>query len=69
MTSNLLREKLKIILQTYDSLSRQNGIVEKDMLLAGLYGKLEIDEAEELIRHLLREGILKLTRSNILEKQ
>jgi hypothetical protein len=62
MTSNL-REKLKIILQTYDSISRQNGIVEKDTLC----GKIEIDEAGELIRHLLKEGILKVTRSNILE--
>ena len=68
MTSNPLRQKLKIILDTYDSLLRQNGVVEKDSLLSGLYGKIEIDEAEELISYLVKEGILRVMRHNILEK-
>jgi len=52
---------MQLILQTFDSLSRQNGIVEKDLLLSALYGKINVDEAEELMTYLIREGILKVT--------
>lgn len=68
MGSNPLRQKLKIILETFDSLSRQNGVVEKDVLLYALYGKVEVDEAENLISHLITEGILKAAQPGILEK-
>jgi len=59
---------MKLILQTFDSLSRQNGIVEKDLLLSGLYGKINVDEAEELMTYLIREGILKVTETGHIEK-
>jgi hypothetical protein len=68
MRSNPLRQKLKVILETFDSLSRQNGVVEKDVLLSALYGKVEVDEAENLISHLVMEGILKAAQPGILEK-
>jgi hypothetical protein len=68
MRSNPLRQKLKVILETFDSLSRQNGVVEKDVLLSALYGKVEVDEAEDLISHLITEGILKAAHPGILEK-
>jgi hypothetical protein len=59
---------MKLILETFDSLSRQNGIVEKDLLLSALYGKINVDEAEELMTYLIKEGILKLTETGIVEK-
>ena len=59
---------MKLILETFDSLSRQSGIVEKDMLLSALYGKIELGEAEELTNHLIKEGILRVTQTGILEK-
>lgn len=59
---------MKLILQTFDSLSRQNGIVEKDSLLSALYGKINIDEAEELMNYLIREGILKITETGLIER-
>jgi hypothetical protein len=68
MRSNPLRQKLKVILETFDSLSRQNGVVEKDVLLSALYGKVEVDEAEDLISHPITEGILKAAHPGILEK-
>ena len=68
MRSNPLRENMKLILETYDSLSRQNGIVEKDLLLSALYGKINADEAEELMTYLIKEGILKVTETGIIEK-
>jgi hypothetical protein len=68
MRSNPLRQKLKVILETFDSLSRQNGVVEKDVLLSALYGKVEVDEAEDLISHLITEGIPKAAQPGILEK-
>jgi len=68
MRSNPLRQKLKVILETFDSLSRQNGVVERDVLLSALYGKVELDEAEDLISHLITEGILKTAQPGILEK-
>ncbi len=68
MSSNPLRQKMKLILQTFDSLSRQNGIVEKDSLLSALYGKINIDEAEELMNYLIREGILKITETGLIER-
>ena len=68
MTSNPLRQKIRLILQTFDSLSRQNGIVEKDLLLSALYGKINVDEAEELMTYLIREGILKVTETGLIEK-
>ena len=68
MRSNPLRQKLKVILETFDSLSRQNGVVEKDVLLSALYGKVEVDEAEDLIGQLITEGILKAAQPGILEK-
>jgi hypothetical protein len=68
MRSNPLRQKLKVILETFDSLSRQNGVVEKDVLLSALYGKVEVDEAEDLISHLIAEGIIKTAQRGILEK-
>ena len=68
MTSNPLRQKIKLILETLDSLSRQNGIVEKDVLLSALYSKLDVEEAEELMTQLIKEGILKVTQTGIIEK-
>jgi len=68
VTSNPLRQKIRLILQTFDSLSRQNGIVEKDLLLSALYGKINVDEAEELMTYLIREGILKVTETGLIEK-
>lgn len=68
MTSNPLRQKIKLILETLDSLSRQNGIVEKDALLSALYSKLDVEEAEELMTYLIKEGILKVTHTGIIEK-
>ena len=59
---------MKLILETFDSLSRQSGIVERDTLLSALYGKIELVEAEELINHLIKEGILRVTQTGILEK-
>lgn len=59
---------MKLILQTFDSLSRQNGIVEKDLLLSALYGKINVEEAEELMTYLIREGILKVTETGLIEK-
>jgi len=66
--SNLLHEKLKTILNTFDSLSRQSGIVEKEALLSALPGVVELVEAEQLIQYLIREGILNSPRAGILEK-
>ena len=68
MNSNPLRQKMRLLLETFDSLSRQNGIVEKDLLLSALYGKINVDEAEELLTHLIKEGILKVTETGVLEK-
>jgi hypothetical protein len=59
---------MKLILETFDSLSRQNGIVEKDLLFSALYGKINVDEAEELMSILINEGILKVTQYDIIEK-
>ena len=59
---------MKLIVETFDSLSRQNGIVEKDLLLSALYGKIDVDEAEELMTYLIKEGILKVTDAGIIEK-
>jgi hypothetical protein len=68
MNPNPLRQKIRLILETFDSLSRQNGIVEKDLLLSALYSKIDIEEAEELITHLINERILKLTQTGVIEK-
>ena len=68
MASNPLGQKIKLILETFDSLSRQNGVVEKDALLSALYSKIDIDEAEELMSHLIKEGILKVMQTGIIEK-
>ena len=68
MAPNPLRQKIKLILETFDSLSRQNGVVEKDVLLSALYSKIDVDEAEELMTHLIKEGILKVTQTGIIEK-
>jgi hypothetical protein len=68
MTTNPLREKLKTILDTFDSLSRQGGVVEKDVMLSALYEKVETAEAEELINYLVKEGILQAPRPGILER-
>ncbi|HUO41565.1 MAG TPA: hypothetical protein VMU35_01225 [Methylomirabilota bacterium] len=68
MTSNPLRQKLRLILDTFDSLSRQNGIVEKDVLLSALYSKIDTNEAEELMTYLINEGILKATPTGVIEK-
>jgi len=68
LKSNPLREKLKMILDTFDSLSRQGGIVEKDTLLFSLQGKVEVSEALELIDYLVRERILQAPRPDVLEK-
>lgn len=59
---------MRLLLETFDSLSRQNGIVEKDLLLSALYGKINVDEAEELLTHLIKEGILKVTETGVIEK-
>ena len=63
-----LRQKLKTILDTFDSLSRQGGVVEKEVLLSALYGKVETAVAEELVQHLINEGILYSPRPGVLEK-
>ena len=68
MTSNPLRQKLRLILDTFDSLSRQNGVVEKDVLLSALYSKIDTNEAEELMTYLINEGILKATPTGVIEK-
>ena len=68
MTSNPLHQKLKTILDTFDSLSRQSGTVEKEALLLALPGEFEVVEAEELIQQLVKEGILNSPRAGILEK-
>ena len=68
MASNPLRQKLKTILDTFDSLSRQSGTVEKEALLLALPGEFEVVEAEELIQQLVKEGILNSPRAGILEK-
>jgi len=68
MASNPLRQKLKTILDTFDSLSRQSGVVEKKALLLALGEQVEAVEAEELIQHLVREGIFNSPRAGILEK-
>ena len=68
MTANSLHEKLRTILDTFDSLSRQGGVVEKDVMLSTLYGKMETAEAEQLINYLINEGILQEPRPGILEK-
>lgn len=68
MTSISLRQKIKIILETFDSLSRQNGIVERDVLVSALYSKIDVDEAEELMTYLIKEGILKVTQAGAIEK-
>ena len=68
MTPTPLRLKIRLILETFDSLSRQNGIVEKDLLLSALYSKIDIEEAEELITHLINERILRLTQTGVIEK-
>jgi len=66
--SNPLQLKMKLILETLDSLSRQSGIVEKDALLCALYGKIGAEEAEQLVTYLITEGILKVTATGIIEK-
>ena len=68
MSQNRLRHELKTILDTFDSLSRQNGVVERDALLFALDGKVETIEAQELIDRLVKEGILNAPRPSILEK-
>jgi hypothetical protein len=68
MASNPLREKLKKILDTFDSLLRQEGIVDEDRLLFALHGRVESQEALELIDFLITEGILRVPRPNVLEK-
>ena len=68
MTSISLRQKIKIILEAFDSLSRQNGIVERDVLVSALYSKIDVDEAEELMTYLIKEGILKVTQAGTIEK-
>lgn len=68
MTPSPLRQKLRTILDTFDSLSRQGGIVEKDTLLLALHGKVEETEALELIDYLIKEDILHAPRPDILEK-
>ena len=68
MASNPLRQKIKLILETFDSISRQNGVVTKDALLSALYSKIDVDEAEELMSHLIKEGILRVSQASIIEK-
>ena len=68
MASNPLPQKIKLILETFDSLSRQNGVVAKDSLLSALYSKIDVDEAEELMSHLIKEGILRVSQTGIIEK-
>ena len=68
MASNPLRLKLKIILDTFDSLSRQGGVVDRELMLSALYGKVETAEAEQLLTYLVKEGILQSPRPGILEK-
>ena len=68
MNPNPLRKKIRLILETFDSLSRQNGIVEKELLLSALYSKIDTEEAEELITHLINERILRLTQTGVIEK-
>jgi len=68
MASNPLHQKLKTILDTFDSLSRQSGTVEKEALLSALPQEVEAAEAEELIQHLVNERILSSPRAGIFEK-
>lgn len=55
---SFLRERVRAVLQTFDSLSRQKGFVEKEELLTVLSGKVDADEAEEIIDKLLQEGLV-----------
>ena len=65
---SFLRQRVRAVLQTFDSLSRQKGLVEKEELLAALSGKVEADEAEEIIEKLLQEGLLCSPRPGVFEK-
>jgi len=65
---SFLRERVKTVLQAIENLSRQKGLVEKEELLAALSGKVEADEAEEIIDKLRHEGLLCSPRRRVLEK-
>lgn len=65
---SFLRERVRAVLQTFDSLSRQKGFVEKEELLTVLSGKVDADEAEEIIDKLLQEGLVCSPRPGVLER-
>jgi hypothetical protein len=65
---SFLREKVRAVLDTFDSLQRQAGAVEKDELLSALSGRVEADEAEEIIDKLVKEGLLCSPRPGLLER-
>ena len=65
---SFLRERVRAVLDTFDSLQRQAGAVEKEELISGLSGRVEADEAEDIIGKLLKEGLICSPRPGLLEK-
>jgi DNA replicative helicase MCM subunit Mcm2 (Cdc46/Mcm family) len=65
---SFLRERVRAVLDTFDSLQRQAGAVEKEELISALSGRVEADEAEDIIDKLLKEGLICSPRPGLLEK-
>jgi DNA replicative helicase MCM subunit Mcm2 (Cdc46/Mcm family) len=65
---SFLRERVRAVLDTFDSLQRQAGAVEKQELISALSGRVEADEAEDIIDKLLKEGLICSPRPGLLEK-
>ncbi|GEM_PF-1580828 len=65
---SFLRERVRAVLDTFDSLQRQAGAVEKEELISALSGRVEADEAVDIIDKLLKEGLICSPRPGLLEK-
>lgn len=65
---SFLRERVRAVLDTFDSLQRQAGAVEKEELISALSGRVEADEAEDIVDKLLKEGLICSPRPGLLEK-
>ena len=65
---SFLRERVRAVLDTFDSLQRQAGAVEKEELISALSGRVEADEAEDIIDKPLKEGLICSPRPGLLEK-
>jgi hypothetical protein len=59
---------VRAVLDTFDSLQRQAGAVEKEELISALSGRVEADEAVDIIDKLLKEGLICSPRPGLLEK-